>query len=198
MTRGSNSRGIRLSQCFISDLSGEKLTSNDLGLVLNEVLEVSTNWYVLGLQLNVRTGTLDRIRSQFPDPNDQLREMLKAWLKTSNNPTWKTLTDALRSRSVGASQLAGDLKTKYCKVEGTKVDRDTSASDYPETSVFPPSPESQSIPLVILEQTDTQESTRKDKLMHVTLLFAHCTNANHTTDAQRCIILQIYRDHSKV
>ena len=143
-------------------MPGNKLTSDDLGRVLEEVLDVSAQWYNLGLQLNVKTGTLDRIRSQFPDPNDQLREMLKAWLKTGNNPTWKTLTDALRSRSVGASQLAGDLKAKYCQVKGTKVDRGTSASDYPETSVFPPSPESQSIPLVILEQTDTQASTRKE------------------------------------
>ena len=164
-----------LSQLLFFNLPGNKLTSDDLGCVLEEVLDASAQWYNLGLQLKVRTGTLDSIRKQFPDPNDQLREMLKDWLKTGGNPTWKTLTVALRSRSVGASQLAGDLKTKYCKVEGTKVDRGTSASDYPETSVFPPSPESQSIPPVILEQTDTQESTRKDKLMHVTLLFAHCT-----------------------
>ena len=118
---------------------------------------MSAQWYNLGLQLKVRTGTLDRIRTQFPDPNDQLREMLKAWLKTGDNPTWKTLTDALNSRSVGASQLAGDLETKYCQVKRTKVDRGASAS----ASVFPPSPP-QSIPLVILQQAYTQESTRKE------------------------------------
>ena len=145
---------------------------------------MSAQWYNLGLQLKVRTGTLDSIRTQFPDPKDQLREMLKAWLNTSDNPTWKTLTDSLRSRSVGASQLAGDLETKCCPVNEIEVGRDTSASDSrPETSVFPPSPRSQPIPVppVISQQTNTQESTRKGKgrttshgeSMHVALFFTH-------------------------
>ena len=99
---------LQLITSSISDFLGNKLTSDDLGDVLEAVLDASAQWYNLGLQLKVRTGTLDRIRTQFPDPNDQLREMLKAWLNTSDDPTWKTLTDSLRSRSVGASQLAGD------------------------------------------------------------------------------------------
>ena len=63
---------------------------------------MSAQWYQLGLQLKVKTGTLDRIRAQFSDPRDQLLEMLKTWLTTSDNTSWKTLTEALRSRSVGA------------------------------------------------------------------------------------------------
>ena len=151
---------LQLITSSISDFLGNKLTSDDLGDVLEAVLDASAQWYNLGLQLKVRTGTLDRIRTQFPDPNDQLREMLKAWLNTSDDPTWKTLTDSLRSRSVGASQLAGDLETKCCPVN----DKDTPASDSrPETSVFPPSPGSQPIPPVNSHQTNTQESTRKGK-----------------------------------
>ena len=96
---------------------------------MEEVLDVSAQWYHLGLQLKVRTGTLDRIRTQFHDPRDQLLEILKTWLITSDKTSWKTLTDALRSRSVGASQLAGVLMTKYCLVEGTEVDNGTSTSD---------------------------------------------------------------------
>ena len=93
------------------------LTLDDLGLLLEELVNVRTQWYPLGLQLKVRTGTLDRIRAQFPDPIDQLLDMLKTWLTTSDKPSWKTLTDALRSRSVGASQLANILEAKYCLVE---------------------------------------------------------------------------------
>ena len=132
--------------------------------MLEGVLDASAQWYNLGLQLKVRTGTLDSIRTQFPDPKDQLREMLKVWLNTSDNPTWKILTDSLRSRSVGASQLAGDLETKYCPLDGMEVGGDTSASDSRlETNAFPPSPGSQPIPIppVISQQTNTQESTRK-------------------------------------
>ena len=114
---------------FILNLSGNKLTLDDLGRVLGEVLDVSPQWYLLGIQLKVRTGTLDSIHIQFPDPKRQLLEMLKSWLTTSDNTSWKTLTDALRSRSVGASQLAEDLETKYCMVEPTEADIGTSASN---------------------------------------------------------------------
>ena len=102
---------------------------------------MSAQWYQLGLQLKLKIGTLDPLRVQFSDPKDQLMEMLKTWLTTSDNTTWKTLTNALRSQSVGASRLAGDLEEKYCLMpEGTKVDRGVSASDSdPETYVTPPS-----------------------------------------------------------
>ena len=92
-----------------------------------EVLDISTQWYHLGLQLKVTIGTLDKIRTQFHDPRDQLLEMLKTWLTTSDNTSWKTLTDALKSRSVGASQLASVLERKHCLVEETEVDNGTAS-----------------------------------------------------------------------
>ena len=99
---------------------------------------MSPHWYTLGLQLQVRTSTLDSIRVQFQNPRYQLLEMLKTWLTTSDNTSWKTLTDALRSRSVGASQLAGLLERKYCVMEEIVVDSGTSENQ-PETNVPPPS-----------------------------------------------------------
>ena len=120
------------------DLSGNKLTLDDLGQVMEEVLDVSPQWYHLGLQLKVRIGTLDRVKSQFTDPRDQLLEMLKVWLTTSGNTSWKMLTDALASRSVGASQLASVLERKHCVMEETEVDSGTSENQR-ETNVPPPS-----------------------------------------------------------
>ena len=126
---------------FCDLLLGNKLTLDDLGQVMEEVLDVSAQWYRLGLQLKLKTGTLDGIRTQFHDPRDQLLEMLKTWLMTSDNTSWKTLTDALRSRSVGASQLASVLETKYCLVEGTEPDIGAStAKRQPETNVASPPP----------------------------------------------------------
>ena len=61
----------------IFELSGIKLTLDDLGHVLEEVIDVSSQWYHLGLQLKVKTGSLERIKTQFPDPRDKLLEMLK-------------------------------------------------------------------------------------------------------------------------
>ena len=130
---------------------------DDLGQVMEEVLDVSAQWYHLGLQLKVRIGTLDNIHTQFPDPKRQLLEMLKTWLNTSDNTSWKSLTDALRSRSVGASQLASVLERKHCVMEEIVVDSGTSDSQ-PETNVPPPStvPE-QVLPTPQPLMVDTQE-----------------------------------------
>ena len=114
---------------FILNLLGNTLTSDDLGQVLDAVMDVAAHWYPLGLQLNVRSGTVDRIRAQFSDPRDQLLEMLKTWLTTSDSPNWRILTDALRSPSVGGVQLAGVLETKYSLGERTDINIGMSDSD---------------------------------------------------------------------
>ena len=87
---------------------------NNLGRVQEEIFEARTKWYDIGLQLNVQVHTLDSIKSQFSDPKDCLREILKVWLKTAGKTTWKTLVDALMSRTIEESQLAARLKEKYC------------------------------------------------------------------------------------
>ena len=78
---------------------------------------MSAELYDLGLQLKVRTGTLYSIRAEFSAPKHQLREMLNAWLSTGDDRSWKTLIVALRSRMVGASQLADVLEKKYCLID---------------------------------------------------------------------------------
>ena len=97
------------------------LTLDDLGLLLKELVIVSPKWYHLGLLLKMRPDILDSIRIQFFNFNDQLLEMLKAWLTTSDNTSWKTLIDALRSENFEEHRLAIDLEKKYCLVEGTEV-----------------------------------------------------------------------------
>ena len=146
-----------LSQSSISDHSGNKLILDDLGCVLEEVLDVAAQWYNVGLKLKVRTGRLNSIRAEFNTPEDQLREMLNTWLTTGDSPSWKTLIDALRSKMVGASQLAAALETQYCPVERTESD----IGGHSETDIFPPSPLSEPVHRVILQQTVMQESTRK-------------------------------------
>ena len=142
---------------FHSDHSGNKLTLDDLGCVLEEVLDVAAQWYNLGLKLKVRTGRLNCIRTEFISPEDQLREMLNAWLTTGDNPSWKTLIDALRSPMVGATHSAVVLEAKYCPVERTESD----IGGHSETDIFLPSPLPEPVHRVILQQTVMQESTRK-------------------------------------
>ena len=103
------------------DLPGNLLTLNDLGLLLQELMVVYRKWYVLGLMLNVSVQTLDRIRAQFSDSQDQLLEMLKTWLKTAINPSWKTLAYALRSPGVEEMRLSDILQKKYFLIKETEV-----------------------------------------------------------------------------
>ena len=116
-------------QYSIPDLPGNKLILDDVGCVFEEVVDLSAQWYLLGIQLKVKIGTLDSIQAQFADPKRQLLAMLKAWLTTSDNTTWKILTNALRSQSVGAGQLAGELEKKYCLVKKAEVGKGMSTSD---------------------------------------------------------------------
>ena len=139
------------------DLSGNKLTLDDLVCVLEEILDVSADWYDLGLQFKVSIGTLRSIRAEFCSPKHQLRETLNAWLTTGDNPSWKTLRDALRSPVVGASHLANVLEAKYCPVQRTEPD----IGYHSETDFFKPSPVSEPICRVISQQTDTHKRLRK-------------------------------------
>ena len=130
---------------------------DDLVCVLEEILDVAADWYDLGLQLKVRIGTLKSIRTEFSAPKHQLREMLNAWLTTGDNPSWKTLIDALRSRMVGASRLAAALETKYCPDERTEMD----VGNQPKTNIFPTLPVSEPLPIMMSQETDIQESMCK-------------------------------------
>ena len=99
----------------IPDLPENKLTLDDLGLLVEELMDVYDQWNGLGLHLHLSVETLDRIRElQVSNMRDRLLEVLKTWLTTSDNPSWKTLSDALRSPRVRANRLAGSLESKYC------------------------------------------------------------------------------------
>ena len=130
------------------------MTPDELDRVLEEVCDTSAHWYPLGLRLSVTTGTLERLRAHLSDPRDQLQEMLRTWLKTGVNPSWKDLTDALRG--LGSSQLAEALKMKYCLVDRTE-DSNTATSDrWLETDVIPP-PGSESVVTPQSRVADIQE-----------------------------------------
>ena len=94
---------------------------DDLGDVLEETLSSSTKWYKIGLRLKVPVAKLDGIRREFSDQEDCLCEMLKEWLKgtAETRQTWEVLIEALKSQTVGETQLANQLEMKYCsKVHG--------------------------------------------------------------------------------
>ena len=76
-------------------------------------MDVYDQWNELGLHLHLGVETMDRIRElQISNMRDRLLEVLKTWLTTSDNPSWKTISDALRSPRVRANRLAGSLERK--------------------------------------------------------------------------------------
>ena len=104
---------------LISFYPANVLGENDLRCVYKELLDVSHKWFKLGVELELRLGTLERVRDQYPDPSTALLEMLLHWLKQVDPPpTWEGLACALESRTVGEPRLAEQLRTKYCKTEG--------------------------------------------------------------------------------
>ena len=105
---------INVSLLSMAEFEAE-LSLEDLGDVQEELYVARTKWYKVGLRLKVPVDTLDCIKKESNDAGDQLCEAIKNWLKRVGvKPTWRALVDALRSQSVGESQLADHLEAKYC------------------------------------------------------------------------------------
>ena len=84
------------------------LSKKDLKKVRDFLYDVRLKWYDIGLELEMDQTELDVIKSKYKDdPNDCLREMVSAWLKSFENPpTWEALAEALSSRAVNEKKLA--------------------------------------------------------------------------------------------
>ena len=91
---------------------------------MEELVQVSDKWYLLGLRLNVHPGTLESIRQEYlmTGTVSCLCGVLQAWLKgTKPYPTWKALVNALRSETVGEMLLGEQLKGKYAADRQSQV-----------------------------------------------------------------------------
>ena len=88
--------------------------SADLATVLNELFPCRAKWHNLGIQLRVDVSTLDSFKAQYDDPSDKLREVLKSWLATGENPTWRVIVETLKSPVIEEARLAMKLQQKYC------------------------------------------------------------------------------------
>ena len=68
-------------------------------------------WYLLGLQLNLSTDTLDSIEKTHHDGDRQCIKMVQHWISSSKNPTWQDVHEALRN--IGESVIAAEIARKY-------------------------------------------------------------------------------------
>ena len=83
----------------------------DLRKVQDSIWEARTDWYNLGLGLDIAPDSLDAIQQENAQkPDHCFRAMLTKWLKQdSPRPTWSALAEALRSPSVDHSKLAEQI-----------------------------------------------------------------------------------------
>ena len=79
------------------------------------VLVRAVEWYDLGLQLEVENAELKVIQKNHPgDLRACRREMFEAWLRTTPNPSYQQLVEALLE--VGEINEADRLCDKYGKI----------------------------------------------------------------------------------
>ena len=87
-----------------------------MSLATQELTSVSEKWQYIGKELGVNQFSLDYIRTNYSDPGDCLREVLRRWL-SSCAATWKHIVAVLRTPRIGDSHLADHLEVKYCSSE---------------------------------------------------------------------------------
>jgi len=92
------------------------LEESDLDVVASELDAVSSKWYTLGRELlpTHRHKDLDSIQTGRPQ-TPKMRQMLH--MRMGYPTTWNDIIESLRS--LGDSQLADHLETKYCSSELT-------------------------------------------------------------------------------
>ena len=88
-----------------------KLTISDLADILAALLEVAKP-YQLGIQLRIDLAELDKIeRSHHEDIDRQKTEVIKYWLRNSQNASWTKLANAVE-RMGGHANLVDTLREK--------------------------------------------------------------------------------------
>ena len=85
-----------------------------MGGLLNQLYPARAKWYNFGLALRQHPDDLDAIKQQYnAAPDECLREMLKVWLSTQENPQKEDITKALKVPSVGYLALANAFELEW-------------------------------------------------------------------------------------
>ena len=82
---------------------------------LSSELTTITNWYQLGLYLNLQTHDLNKIQQDHAHQgNDrQMVEMLALWLRRTPNATWGDVVSALQQ--MRENRVAENIRQKYLR-----------------------------------------------------------------------------------
>ena len=84
--------------------------------VVKELRVVQKKWRRIGEELGVEKDVLDDIRTDYSEPENRLRTVLREKV-SHHTTTWGDIIAVLRTPRVGQSQLADQLEAKYCPSE---------------------------------------------------------------------------------
>ena len=89
---------------------------SDLDLLVQELSIVQKKWKRFGKGLGVQTSLLDRIRTNYSDLGDRMREVLSERIQRQYT-NWRGIIAVLKSSHIGEPKLAAKLEAKYCPSE---------------------------------------------------------------------------------
>ena len=73
----------------------------------------TTEWYRLGLLLDLDDYNLRKIRIDARDCQGHLAMVFETWLKACRNPSWGDIIKAVKG--IGENRLGAILEQKFCK-----------------------------------------------------------------------------------
>ena len=73
----------------------------------------TTEWYRLGLQLDLDDISLHEIQVDAAENKDYLRSVFQRWLQVCENPSWQDVAQALKA--IGERNLGAEVEQKFCK-----------------------------------------------------------------------------------
>ena len=101
---------------YVKILNGQLFYYNYVGncittAKLQQELHAVSDWFTLGLQLNVQYYKLTEIENAYPSPMRRQAEMFQAWIDGQFEPSWSAVVEALLH--TGMESLAHQLAHKY-------------------------------------------------------------------------------------
>ena len=106
---------VTLCTCNFCTLYNLYLSYFDTDVDLRAVLRAThtiTDWYNLGLELDIPPPTLNKIQVDYLSVSERHRNMLQYWLNTGS-ATWLVLANAIMSPLVDKKGLANDIAKNY-------------------------------------------------------------------------------------
>ena len=86
--------------------------------LMEELIEVSPNWYLFGMELGVPEWKRGNLEMENTSNENRLMKVLEYWARnaTYRNPfTWQTIVKVLSSEIIENKKLAGEIQKKYLK-----------------------------------------------------------------------------------